>query len=432
MTMTNEEPILSDRQIEVLRAVAKGLSNQEIAKDLDISVNTVRVHLRNIFEKIEVQSRTEATMWAVQQGLVTTDAPVNGDVAIAKPTPEPSAIAPLALPILTRWQRIYFVIALLIALVFLTIPVIRPILKPGDIGPLQPQFEGRWSIRAQMPTARIGLALASHNEELYVIGGNRTSGPTGLVEILTLESLDWREGSGKPTPVTDIQAVVIDNMIYVPGGCDESGQATNVLEIFDPVTNTWTRGAMMPQSVCAYAATIHGTMLYIIGGKDGEQYTDSVLIYNADEDTWRVSESSYPVRLGYGAATTIGDSIYVAGGYDGQREYADVNVLDTNSHTWSPGPSLAQARGGLGLVSADGTLLAIGGGWTSSISTNEQLGPDKKQWEIFETPYRDTWHSFGVTADDANVYIAGGWNGDYLDLVTAYQIRFNLFLPIVQ
>src|SRR3712207_5916382 len=64
---------LSEREREILRLVASGLSNQQIAGELDISANTVKVHLRNIFGKIGAASRTEATMYAVRSGIVTVD-----------------------------------------------------------------------------------------------------------------------------------------------------------------------------------------------------------------------------------------------------------------------------------------------------------------------------------------------------------------------
>jgi two-component system, NarL family, response regulator DegU len=54
---------LSPRETEVLSLVARGLTNSEIARRLDISKNTVSFHLKNIFCKLDVNNRTEATVW---------------------------------------------------------------------------------------------------------------------------------------------------------------------------------------------------------------------------------------------------------------------------------------------------------------------------------------------------------------------------------
>src|SRR3954453_8365642 len=61
---------LTDRELEVLRLVAKGMNNREIAKELFISENTVKNHVRNILEKLQLHSRMEAVMYAVKEKLL--------------------------------------------------------------------------------------------------------------------------------------------------------------------------------------------------------------------------------------------------------------------------------------------------------------------------------------------------------------------------
>ena len=61
---------LTPRELQVLRHVGYGLSNDEIARSMGISVETVKEHVQNILRKMGVQDRTQAAVWAVKQGLV--------------------------------------------------------------------------------------------------------------------------------------------------------------------------------------------------------------------------------------------------------------------------------------------------------------------------------------------------------------------------
>ncbi len=61
---------LTDREMEVLRLVARGMNNRDIAKELFISENTVKNHVRNILEKLQIHSRMEAVMIAVREKLI--------------------------------------------------------------------------------------------------------------------------------------------------------------------------------------------------------------------------------------------------------------------------------------------------------------------------------------------------------------------------
>jgi two-component system NarL family response regulator len=63
-------PRLTDREMEVLRLVARGMNNRDIAKDLYISENTVKNHVRNILEKLQLHSRMEAVVYAVREKLL--------------------------------------------------------------------------------------------------------------------------------------------------------------------------------------------------------------------------------------------------------------------------------------------------------------------------------------------------------------------------
>jgi DNA-binding NarL/FixJ family response regulator len=66
-------PSLTDRELDVLKLVAKGLSNREISEELYISENTVKNHVRNILEKLHLHSRMEAVVYAMREKLLDVD-----------------------------------------------------------------------------------------------------------------------------------------------------------------------------------------------------------------------------------------------------------------------------------------------------------------------------------------------------------------------
>jgi DNA-binding NarL/FixJ family response regulator len=64
---------LSQREVDVIKLMARGYNNRQIADILFISEHTVKVHIRNIFRKIGVADRTNAVLWAIENGLVLKD-----------------------------------------------------------------------------------------------------------------------------------------------------------------------------------------------------------------------------------------------------------------------------------------------------------------------------------------------------------------------
>lgn len=72
LRQTERVELLTQRETSVLRLVAEGLANKEIARRLSITEKTVKAHLNNIFAKLDVHSRTQAALHAIRSGIVPT------------------------------------------------------------------------------------------------------------------------------------------------------------------------------------------------------------------------------------------------------------------------------------------------------------------------------------------------------------------------
>ncbi len=78
VSATESPQPLTDREVEVLRLLAQGQTNKQIASSLFISEKTVKVHVSNILGKLGLQSRIQATLYAIRIGLVSANVPKTG------------------------------------------------------------------------------------------------------------------------------------------------------------------------------------------------------------------------------------------------------------------------------------------------------------------------------------------------------------------
>ncbi len=439
---------LSKREIQVLEMVVTGASNQEIAHKLVISINTVKVHMRNIFEKLGVQSRTEAGLRAIQEGLVSM--PESEAEAIEDSesfTPKTFLLdtnPPLVLP---KWQQIYLVFAALVALLVAILPLVPPatqslvpsvsvpVIYPSSEQPSQPDTDSKqWTTHNPMPTSRAGLALAAMGEKIFAIGGVRANNQeTRSVEIYDSATNTWAEGASKPTATANVGGVGLNEKIYVPGGCTNDGQVIDKLEIYDPHTDTWTQGPAMPNPRCSYGLVAYQDKLYLFGGWNGQQFEDTIFIFSPEDNSWQVSEHTMPYPIGSVGAAVLSEAIYIAGGYDGQDEFDQAYRFNPATGEWLEKGSLQEKRGGLGLVSSNDNLFAIGGGWTQALETSEKYDPKTDTWSEIETPFAGQWRNLGLTIIDTKIYAVGGWDGSkekFMDSVVSYQFVYQFFLPI--
>lgn len=447
---------LSDRELQVLQLVATGASNQEVARDLVISVNTVKVHMRKIFDKLEVQSRTEATLRAIQEGwvVVSDDSTENEEAPLSQKTFLLANNKPL---ILENWKHLYLVMALILAIVTIIVPLrfnnspstpINNILLPAPIikTDAPPLYGGEtqvipasddvslWTAQSGMPTGRAGLGLVALDRQIFAIGGVRGNHQaTRAVEIYDTTTDRWQEGAAKPTATTDVQAAILGDKIYVPGGCTNDRQAVETVEIYDPSQDIWTQGEPLPAARCGYGLTVFEDKLYLFGGWNGDAFEDTVFVYSAEEEGWETLETTLPEAIGYLGVATLDNSIYLAGGYNGSSEFNQIYQFSPETETWTEKQPMTEKRGGLGLIMADNRLYAVGGGWTQAIETSEVYNPTTDSWTTFEPPITNRWRNLGLAAVEGKMYAVGGWDAtesQYLDSVISYQILFQVFIPI--
>jgi len=423
---------LSEREREILRLVATGASNKEVAQRLYISPNTVKVHLRNIFAKIGVASRTEATLYAIRQRL----APVAEEAALAAEDnngtgQRPSAATASALakagPMDTAqptaaagraysWQRMWPAVALVTALAILLLGLgflvnaVRPWSIPSSPTP-PPVVSSRWQTKAEMPTARSGLAVATYENEIYVIGGETTQGVTATVEQYHPASDTWATLAPKPIPVADVSAAVIGGWIYVPGGLTSTGAVTDVLEAYDPRGNRWEQRASLPVALSAYALVAFEGRLYLFGGWDGHGYVATVYAYDPSRDQW-TNQTPMPTARGYPGAAVTGDKIYVMGGTDGTQTLAVTEAYVPEAEArgenpWQTRAPLPAGRLRMGVVSVAGIVHVMGG------EGSPQLSPliyDEKanQWQPFQAPNLPPVSKVSLAVESGNIHLLGG------------------------
>jgi DNA-binding CsgD family transcriptional regulator len=432
--MSGGENPLSKREQEILELVASGLTNQEIARDLVISLNTVKVHLRNIFAKLDASSRTDAIVKAAQAGWINVGGLEETGEEAAAPTLPPE-------PALARWQRIYFFGAAALVLAMLLAPGLlarlgqRPTAsdlsdagRPRAGAPVRVEAS-RWTGLAPLPEPRSRLALAAVNDRLAAIGGEGPDGISGAVFIYDTEANGWLPGSDKPTPVANAQAGVIDGRIYVPGGVTGDGAPSRVLEVYDLTEDSWATAAALPTPLAAYALAVFDGSIYLFGGWDGAAHVDGVWVYDPASDSWS-DRSPAPNAVGFAAAAALPDRILLAGGFDGRQEYAACSAYYPVEDRWEACAPMNLPRGGLGMA-ADGTsVYAIGGGWQRTAAFNERYDGLTNTWSSIPSPLQGQWLNPGVASRGSLIYAVGGWSGDFLDNSEVFQGTFRAFIPL--
>ena len=447
---------LSEREKEILCLVATGASNKEIAARLGIRENTVKVHLRNVYGKLEVRSRTEASMAAIRMGLVNTGTAALGSLPVeGQPAPrereaagdgelEDAAISvPMALPV-APWQKL----GLLASAALVAIVALWPWQAPKETvassvsplhdvagqnpGPGLGQEVGRWQVMAQMPSAKARFAAAMSGQWLIVAGGDTEQGTTASTEIYDTTANMWHSGAAKPQAVSNVSAVAIDGKVFVPGGLVADGRLTDALEIYDVAKDAWREGPRLPVALCAYALASDGQRIYLAGGWDGRSYSDRVFVLDSSGEAWEPLQK-LPSPRGHSAAVVNGGRLYIIGGFNGKEVLNRVDVLELGAaDKWEPGPALIAARAGLGAVEIGGSIYVLGGGWSAPVAFGERLPAGAAAWQRLESPLEGAWRNLGLVSDQSALFAVGGWKDGLVQDLYRYQAVYRINVPLVQ
>lgn len=443
---------LSERELEILRLVATGATNQQIALALTISVNTVKAHLRNIFAKLGVESRTEATLYAIQNGLIEVARPTD-ETLVADREQAANASQQIVFPShFPYWPLFPLQRAVLLIVSFFVLALaLWPGTKASPSSPggrlldvpkaseadVDPDRTLRWQTKAQMPVPRARFAQAQVDGIIYVIGGLTAQGWSAEVHAYDPELDRWSRRRSKPTPVSNVGAAVVDGLIYVPGGLDEKNTVRDILEVYNPSSDTWTMATHLPVPLCAYAIAAIEDGFYLFGGWDGQRYLDAVYRYQVSTATWH-REAPLKVARGFAAAATIGGRIYLVGGLDDTTEYNlcesyDPALYAAGQDPWQALAPMSQGRAGHAAVASEGYLYVVGGGWDSYLSYNERYDVAHDVWSTFESPLLGEWRTLGLSAISTQsgtfLYAIGGWSGRYLSVVQAYAASYRVYVP---
>lgn len=439
---------LSDRELEVLGLLPRGASNKEIAEELSISPYTVKTHLRNIFTKLGVSSRTEAITVAMEQGVlsvpgeVATPAPVSSETEgtpaeVAEPTVKTTA-QPTAAQQAPRWRNLLWGVLGLIVLLGVVVLAVQwqnnnqPLVASEPFEP-QPIGDTRWLASRPLPEPRVGQATAAAGLNIYQFGGETAGGISDDTWVFDTSTGEWAARTNKPTAVADAMAAELFGELYVPGGRLASGDPTGVVEVYSPSQDAWRRVAALPQALSGALAVADGGFLYVIGGQGENGVVDTVYVYDPAADSWRpLAPLPDPRALAAGAALT--GQIVVVGGTDGDAAQTSCAIYAPSEDAWSACPPLLTARSGAGAAVLLNKLYVIGGAVDESGAAvhGELFDPNSETWQVLNVP--DEMVGLmqpGVAPVETRIFAQGGRKGASLsDANLIYSpVVFRTFIP---
>lgn len=407
----SDQIVLSERELEVLRLVAAGASNNEIAQELIISPNTVKVHIRNIYSKLGVLSRTEASMEALRRGMISMPGAANGaslpvgDRLDREAAPQPDDLALPIAPPEPDYTPASAATALELGPLAQPEAERAPIMTP----PSAPAPEAMIAQVAQLPSAvlpaverpsithiaiprHIALLLVSLLVVIVIAIGVigwvvANSVPPTTIPAASLTSIPrvenaWKPLPALPQPIEDAAGVYFDQAIYVVGGTGPAGISATTRRL-DLDSGQWQTRAAKPNPAAGVSGATLGGQIYVPGGFDSNGAPVATLdIYNIAADSWSAGPAMPAPRADYALAQIEG-KLYVFGGNDGTGPVSTTLIYDPGTMQWSSGEALPLPLSDAAIAQdlAGGEVFVLGGTTSNNVASLAALHYGGQSWE---------------------------------------------------
>lgn len=424
-----ENKPLSNRELEILELVSQGKSNKEIASDLFISINTVRVHLSNIFQKIDVSTRTEATRYAMEHGII--KQLHNGSESFDTSSEEP--VEKQALEQNFRTKNIIFLgiavfMILLGTIIFFTT---RPD-QPNNNEILNMLIENQWVKMDDLPIPLSQASALTYDGKIFLFGGVTENGVSSQVWVYDIQGNSWSRLADKPTAASNLKAAILGEYIYLPGGIDNQGHPLSLVEVYNVASDSWKNAAPLPQPLSNYAIEVFEGKMFIFGGKSGDKIQKEIYSYDPVANSWQIEQSLTSERFDLDSIFW-GGRIYLVGGNDGTTNLATVesfvpSISQNSTIVFREEQNLPEPSSNCSGEQLFDTLFVI------CPTKIVKLGTDRSSWISEPNPpdfILDT--GFTTTSLSNNLYILGGFreSGKAGSSFIRYQALYSIMLPML-
>ncbi|HEY2505791.1 MAG TPA: carboxypeptidase regulatory-like domain-containing protein [Streptosporangiaceae bacterium] len=288
-------------------------------------------------------------------------------------------------------------------------------------------YDPPWTNVANYPTSIQDNAAAYDTDtgDLYSVGGYNGSANVATSYVYAPSSQAWSQIADAPQALENPAGAYLNGKVYVVGGWDSNGNATNVLYAYDPSSNSWTQEANLPEDVSAAATAVLNGQLYVIGGCTTglcSPTSDAVYSYDPSSNRW-TQLASYPSVVAFASCAGLNGEVVCAGGTDADtnQSLTATYIYDPSTDSWSQGANMLFDDWGAAYSGANGQLQIAGGitaDGTAATNQAEEYDPSSNTWTALPNANTAEYRGSGA----CGMFKVGGSVGLFEPINTVEQL----------